>query len=583
MSAFSFGTNECCFPEKLSFPPISLSVKFPPAYTSVIEANSEEIDYSTLQFVLFGNGLCYGLSFPANSDKITHSWLNLNRHIELTAEYAGFIFGLSLLGNHSFLNFFYVNDLLAKGSSIISVGVLLSVGLKHKSSSDLEASSLISSFIPSFCANGENETEGTLFVQTAALVAIGFIFMGTANKPIVEFLMNEIVRSGVVFLNAKSSTYKAGFEKELYPDSYRFCASIAIGLICNGLGNNETKINAIKNAGILDRLLILANNSFSAEPALLALTLIYLDSENSNEKIQPPKIHTSSDCAPLKKFFIHLYWNCSNLKNTTPLLALIDKLKNAPLETLLYHSYGTICEVYELAANCIALAVNYASSCEESVLHYFQEIFGLLSKLENEIDKKDAVFGTKLVSNAVFLAVNLLFLCLATVFAGSGDLKILKLFRFYHDRYQPYSRHYALHLSLGMLMLGCGRNCLDSNNIHKASFLLIYLLPFFPSSFNDNSTYFQPLRTLWVLSTEPYRMQSESETSLENSDAYEFIETIFNDLPSSSDINGEFLESAYLKSEFFNIFKCGMAPKTEFLKKLEDFIVNGRVNTQITT
>ena len=231
MACFKFSAGNAFLPEKFTIPPICLSVKLPPSFQTKIEPEIDPDESDIFSFCTFNNAVGQAIHFPAFCSPIQPSWILYNKPVEYTPEFGGIVYGFSLVKNNSFLSLNFADELLLVGLPLLSVGVLLGIGLKFQGTCDLEAAEMISHYIPSFNGTGEQETEGSLMVQMAGIISAGFVYASSCKKPIVAFLMEELQREGVAFINPKSTIYKSLFEKEIYSDAYRNCAAIAIGLI----------------------------------------------------------------------------------------------------------------------------------------------------------------------------------------------------------------------------------------------------------------------------------------------------------------------------------------------------------------
>lgn len=82
-------------------------------------------------------------------------------------------------------------------------------------------------------------------------------------------------------------------------------------------------------------------------------------------------------------------------------------------------------------------------------------------------------------------------LAISLVFAGSGDLEILRIIRYLRSRigtqhpHVTYGSHMAIHMSLGFLFLGAGRFTIAKTPEAVAA-LVCALFPKFPTHSNDN-------------------------------------------------------------------------------------------------
>lgn len=95
--------------------------------------------------------------------------------------------------------------------------------------------------------------------------------------------------------------------------------------------------------------------------------------------------------------------------------------------------------------------------------------------------------GQSTIENCLMMVL----LAISLVFAGSGDLKILRIIRYLRSRlgsqyaYVNYGSHMAIHMALGFLFLGAGRYTI-SQSPEAIGALICALYPKFPNYSNDN-------------------------------------------------------------------------------------------------
>lgn len=191
---------------------------------------------------------------------------------------------------------------------------------------------------------------------------------------------------------------------------------------------------------------------------------------------------------------------------------------------------------------CFALAIRFASSCDEEIRDLLLEFLdfvcvmtessSLAAAAANNInDDKISVGNThdlQLFRQALLHIQNTLCLCVAMIMCGSGDLYVLRRLRrlALKTRKDTCGVNLAVSQALGYLFLGGGQYRFDvSSNIFDEStsasnsslgdnskkegdlsnrniaFLIISNWPVYPRVLVDNASYLQPLRYLWALST----------------------------------------------------------------------------------
>lgn len=157
---------------------------------------------------------------------------------------------------------------------------------------------------------------------------------------------------------------------------------------------------------------------------------------------------------------------------------------------------------YITAGACLALGLRFAGSANS-------EAFDCLYEFARTFMKYIMTFsGTVVVQTGFYnlqTGLSMILLAMSMVMAGTGNLKVLQLCRFFHKRTggeMNYGFHMAHHMALGLLFLGGGRYSLSTSNSAIAA-LLCALYPHFPAHSTDNRYHLQALRHLAVLAAEP--------------------------------------------------------------------------------
>lgn len=558
MASFSFAADDSFLPEHFEILPVCTSVSLPPAHSSSIETSLEGLEEELLQFPDFFSAVASAIRLPRLCDNsVNASWIALNRPSEFDSSFAGLVFGFALTGNNSFLSLAFTKDLLTKGLAIVSISVLLSVALKNIGSGDPEVASLIAPYIPSFHPPPEAETEGPLLVQTAALISIGLLYKQTFSKPVVEYLLKEVTRDGAVLVNARSTLFRSFSDKEIYSDSYRMAAAIAIGLVClDGGSSLPGKMSALVNAGVISQLQKLSSHPLYSGFAHLALGMAGV--RNSFD----PQLQLSSTANPYHRFFILLRWN--NFQANGPLKFTFHK---GDFDVYGGNATQFANKCMALVADSLSVALGNASNCSSDLKARFSEAIDFFSALESKVTEEFSSdrYLQKCFQRFILITSNSLVVSLSVVFAGSGDLEIFRMLRLQHLTYADYERHLATHISIGFLFLGCGRMCFDSSTFAGRVFLMLSLLPFYETSPCSNSSYFPPLRLFWIFATTAAAGHNHARfhSSLRNHRIYEYL---VSQLPNTSET------SKKLFSHLFDVFEVGLEPSDELVSLLESLI-----------
>lgn len=150
-----------------------------------------------------------------------------------------------------------------------------------------------------------------------------------------------------------------------------------------------------------------------------------------------------------------------------------------------------------IAGSCFAIGLKFAGSLLKKPYLLLLEYLDYLVNLKKFIN--DDATSNILESCLTTIACSLSF-----IMAGSGDLKLLQIFRKLRQRVHndlTYGNYMATHMAIGMLFLSGGKYSLSTDNMAIAS-LLISFYPQFPSFTSDNRYHLQALRHLYVLALE---------------------------------------------------------------------------------
>ncbi|VDK70093.1 unnamed protein product [Litomosoides sigmodontis] len=170
----------------------------------------------------------------------------------------------------------------------------------------------------------------------------------------------------------------------------------------------------------------------------------------------------------------------------------------------------TIAQTYlnVVAGSCFAMALRFASTWNSEafdiIWHYIKMV--LPPDAQHICSKMSLAAGASACLNVLSTLIS----SLGILMAGSGNLQVMRLCRFLRtritlpDAYRDNTSH-SLYTTantvIGMLMLGRGRYALKTDDLSVAA-LVISFYPVSPHTLNDNRTYLQPLRLLWVIAAE---------------------------------------------------------------------------------
>ena len=240
--ALTLATVPTMITEALKIPKINLSAISPLTNTKITLEFRDEKEQSLLNWPEFHNGVANGLKLfqeIMQYDKNQlRTWIFYQRPETPKFEHGGFLLAMGLLG---FLDSFMPTDIyqyLKPGHEATSVGILLGLAASRIGKMDEHTSKTLCLHIP-YLLPPSYDIEIPLNVQTAALVGIGLLHMGTSNRIMTEMTLAQIGR-------------KPLSDKCLDRDGYSLAAGFALGLInlCKGTNNP-----AIKDLELDERLI----------------------------------------------------------------------------------------------------------------------------------------------------------------------------------------------------------------------------------------------------------------------------------------------------------------------------------------
>uniref|UniRef100_A0A8P4FW56 Anaphase-promoting complex subunit 1 n=1 Tax=Dicentrarchus labrax TaxID=13489 RepID=A0A8P4FW56_DICLA len=510
--------------EPLPVPKLNLTGRAPPRNT-MVDLNSGNIDVppNMTSWPSFHNGVAAGLKI-APASQVDSAWIAYNKpkSPELANEYAGFLMALGLNGHLTKLATLNIHDYLTKGHEMTSIGLLLGVSSAKLGTMDMSITRLLSIHIPALLPPTSTELDVPHNVQVAAVIGIGLVYQGTGHRHNAEVLLSEIGRP-------------PGPEMEYCTDreSYSLAAGLALGMVCLGHGSNligMTDLNVPEQlyqymVGGHRRAQAGANRERHKSPsyqikegdtinvdvtcpgATLALAMIYLKTNNRSiaDWLKPPDTWFLLDFIKPEFLLLRTLARCiimwdEILPNTEWVKSNIPQIMRGTFDPSEDINMETMAQAqdYITAGACMALGLRFAGSANS-------DAFDCLYEFARNFMKIMSFAGTATGYYNLQTGLSMILLAMSMVMAGTGNLKVLQLCRFFHKRTggeMNYGFHMAHHMALGLLFLGGGRYTLSTSNSAIAA-LLCALYPHFPAHSTDNRYHLQALRHLAVLAAEP--------------------------------------------------------------------------------
>eukprot|EP01133_Synstelium_polycarpum_P002635 gene2635-3039_t len=481
----------------------------------------------TLAWPEFHAGVAAGLAL---SGPITNTWIVYNRPQADSAAYAGLLLALGLQGKLSSLAFTKVFEYLSLGHQLTSVGLLLGIASTKRATMEMSVAKILSVHIPSLHPPASIDLEVPSHVQIAAVLGMGLLYEGTANRRMTEVLLLEIGRRPTT-------------DRPLDRDSYALSAGLALGLVNLGRGGSD---GSLADLAIDERLkMYMGEGSDAARPparsnlvqegtrpnfditspgAILALALIHLKSNDTKIASFFTIPDTSYGLNFVRTDFLLLRVLAKSLvlwDSVKPTNEWIDSQINVNIKKMVSLKANSP-QVMEMtresedgdlfilaycnivAGAAMAMGIRFAGTADSAAFATLMSWTNIFHKRASYLTRRRGAVDRTLRSTTEN-CLSVCALAVAVVMAGTGNVDALRILRTLRSRLGAdvtYGHHMASALAIGLLFLGGGQYTLGSSNIAVAA-LVIALYPRFPATPSDNHYHLQALRHLYHLASEP--------------------------------------------------------------------------------
>ncbi|KAN0065480.1 Anaphase-promoting complex subunit 1 [Thecaphora frezii] len=503
-------------------PHLCLGVKVVPR--GVLVEPDAKADAASLEWPEFHNGVASILEISvARRSRIDSKWIFSHLGEEPTAKHAGFLFGLGLTKHLPALTPVHVFRYLKTRHNLLTIGFLLGLAAAAVGTGDPTARHLLGMQLVAFLPSGSAPLNLSIMTQTAGLLAMGLVFLGsnhrwTANRMLQQIGAAESPISGV---------------QSQYREAYSLSAGLALGLVMLGKGRVDTmtslpdkrmvaKLEQLINGSLSDlrrsrwkpgaaAIELSPDLSLTSIPASVALGLVFLRSNRADmaEILWVPSTDGMLDYIRPDVLLVRvlarylILWDeirCTAEWIDSVLPEWMRQHRRKEGEEL--SEAAQLASINMRAGACFAMGLKHAGSHDGAARRCLLQ---QLVQLDHDCRIKPVTYFSKIRQSALRAAADLVAVSLAAVMAGSGDLEVLRMLRMAHgdlESERSYGSHMATHMAIGLLFLGGGRLTLGSSDSAIAA-LLIALFPRFPDSSTDNRAHLQAFRHLWVLAVEP--------------------------------------------------------------------------------
>ena len=473
-----------------------------------------------VNWAYFHAGASAGLRISRHVEGIDTSWVAFNKPVELTNRHAGLLLALGLSGHLRQLAKWLSFKYLTPKHSMTSVGLLLGLSASYMGSMDSLITRMLSVHITRMLPPGAAELNVSPITQTAGLVGIGLLYYNTQHRRMSEVMLSEIEHMELEDPDAGPDP--------LRDESYRLAAGIALGLINLGKGKD---LYGLHGMYLPERLLAVAVGprpvsavhvfDKATAGAVIAMALVYMKSgdESVARKINIPDTeaqfdHVRPDMLMLRTMAKHLIlWDSIEAKVSMPGVpswiqsnlpgCYRNRFEDIRASAGRHPLKSPDVPFFNIATGlALALSLKYAGSGNTDardeiliILDYFYMVKG---------GAEAHYYDAKLTRSTVRRCIDALALAVATVMAGTGDVRTFRYLRRLHGRTDvetPYGSHFASHLAIGALFLGGGTLTFGTSDLAIAA-LIVAFYPLYPTDVHDNHVHLQALRHLWVFAVE---------------------------------------------------------------------------------
>ncbi|KAL3687507.1 hypothetical protein R1sor_013816 [Riccia sorocarpa] len=559
--AHTLATSYPLLAETLHIPKLVLAGRLPSQHDATVNLDSGTGNIPDLtSWPEFHNGVAAGLRLAPGQGKISRTWIVYNKPEEPNYAHAGFLMALGLHKHLDVLAMADVYRYLAQEHEATTVGVLLGMAAARRGTMDPATSKMLYLHIPARHPPSFPELELPTLMQSAALMAVGLLYQGSAHRLTTEILLAEIGR-------------KPGGDSPLDREGYALAAGLALGLVTLGRGNDAWGLSDLRiedrlrhymsggreplddrhrrqdgftssslNTGIRNAEDLsqaggqvmegsMVNLDVTAPGATLALALMFLKTNNKvvAARLAIPDTHFALEYVRPDFILLRLVaksltmWDSIKATEEWVQEQIPEIIKNAvkfinqdanaeappadaDMEALVQ------AHVNILAGACLSIALRYAGTAKpeaQQLLRKYALFFLQEKRAAASASRRPHAYVDR---GTLETCLNVAVLSLSVVMAGTGHLETFRLLRYLRKRNDSdgsinYGNHMVISMANGFLFLGGGLRTFGTNNGAVAA-LLIALYPRFPTAPNDHRCHLQAFRHLYVLATEARCVQT---------------------------------------------------------------------------
>jgi anaphase-promoting complex subunit 1 len=397
---FTFGSVPTVMRDVYQIPKMEFSIRLQP-YNTLVTVEVNKMNAEARNWADFHNGVAAGLRISPSSKMVDSSWITYNKPAELTAQHAGFLFGLGLSGHLKNMLTWHTFSYLTPKHDLTSIGVLLGLSAANVGTANRHVTKLLAVHTPALLPNPSVDLNVPMLTQAAGLVGVGLLYTGTRNRRMAEVALQEIGRTQI---NSADQTTD-------HREAYSLSAALSFGMIMLAAGathSSPADMNMVSRLRLLihGEPILPSNKShkpsfdvtLTSAPATLALALMFLRTGRQDiaDILSVPS--TLLELHHLQPSLLLVRTLGRSLIMWDQIVAtpqwVTDQLPKTALEALEQRMVGKhIDESLELAyfniisGACFAIGLKYAGTAQEdpySCLLHFHDQFTRVSNQNSE-------------------------------------------------------------------------------------------------------------------------------------------------------------------------------------------------------
>lgn len=214
--------------EKWQMPPVNLGVRTVPHGSVIAEPPAHMM--GELDWPEFHNGVASALQIASGPHHIDSNWVFSHyQPEEPSARHAGFLFGIGLMGHLTSLGRVHAFKYLYPRHGLTTIGTILGLAASFVGTGDPTARQLMAIQVSAFLPEGSAPLNLSTLTQTAGLLGMGMVFMGSYHRWTAERMLQQI---GAKELQTSND--------QLYMrENYSLSAGMALGMIMLGKGRRD--------------------------------------------------------------------------------------------------------------------------------------------------------------------------------------------------------------------------------------------------------------------------------------------------------------------------------------------------------